>query len=180
VKQPRARRPGLSARRGRKGLLIPGEGDKYRVEGEGKLFGQAVKFTGVSDGADTFYKDGNDPKRDMKEKTPKAVGAYLRGALPHEGFFLSTLNMNRPGVLAADAIQPSDFKAIFSGPAVTGVKGNRMAPSRPRSERGCPVADESATGQRILTFRGGCNSSRRPRRTQAAARRSRGPTSKYP
>jgi len=38
------------------------------------------------------------------------VGAYLRGALPHEGFFLSTLNMGRPGGLAPDAIQLSDFK----------------------------------------------------------------------
>jgi outer membrane lipoprotein-sorting protein len=93
-----------------KGALVLGEGDKYRVEGEGKLFGEAVKFTEVGDGADTFYKDANDPKRDSKEKTPKGVGPYLRGALPREGFFLSTLKMTQPGGLAPDAFHLSGFK----------------------------------------------------------------------
>ena len=93
-----------------KGALVLGDGDKYRVEGEGKLFGEAVKFTEVSDGADKFYKDATDPKRDSKEKAAKAVGAYLRVALPREGFFLSTLNMDRPGGLAPDAALLSNFK----------------------------------------------------------------------
>src|SRR5438105_2078484 len=69
-----------------KGALTLGEGDKYRAEGEGKLFGQAVQFTEVCDGANTSFRDPNAPKKE-NEKAPKGVGAYFRGALPRWGFF---------------------------------------------------------------------------------------------
>jgi outer membrane lipoprotein-sorting protein len=43
-----------------KGTLVLGEGDKYRVEMEGKVFGQAVRGTEVSDGTRTAYRDAAD------------------------------------------------------------------------------------------------------------------------
>jgi outer membrane lipoprotein-sorting protein len=92
------------------GILTLGEGDRYRVDGEGKLFGEAVKFTEVCDGTTTSFRDPNDPKKDSNEPAPKAAGAYFRAALPRWGFFLSTLNMRRSGELTPDAFQLSDFK----------------------------------------------------------------------
>jgi outer membrane lipoprotein-sorting protein len=91
-----------------KGALTLGEGDKYRAEGEGQLFGQAVQFTEVCDGAHTSFRDPNAPKKE-NEKAPKDVGAYLRGALPRCGFFLGALNMGG-GDLTPDAFELSDFK----------------------------------------------------------------------
>src|SRR6266487_4650333 len=57
-----------------KGTLILGEGDKFRVEIEGKLFGEAVKGTQVSDGTDMSSTGANDSKMDKKEKAPKDIG----------------------------------------------------------------------------------------------------------
>jgi outer membrane lipoprotein-sorting protein len=93
-----------------KGRLILGEGDKYRIEGDGKLFGEAVKFIEVSDRTRTASKDLNNPKRDKIEKTAAGVGAYFREALPREGFFLSTLNMAQREKRTTDAFKPTDFK----------------------------------------------------------------------
>lgn len=79
-----------------KGALTLGEGDKYRAEGDGKMFGEAVRFVEVSDGARVKTTEGlGAPKDDKEEKSAKGVGAYLRAALPREGFFLSTLDMDR-------------------------------------------------------------------------------------
>jgi outer membrane lipoprotein-sorting protein len=93
-----------------KGTLLLGEGDKYRVEMDGTVFGQAVRGTEVSDGTRTAYRDAADPKRDSTEESAKAAGAYFRGTLPKWGFFLCSLNMRRSGDLTPDAFEMSDFK----------------------------------------------------------------------
>src|SRR5437868_4752834 len=71
-----------------KGVLVLGEGQKYRSEGEGMLFGEPVKFTEVSDGTRTAYRDANDPKRNAIEDAVPNAGTYFRAALPRDGFGL--------------------------------------------------------------------------------------------
>ncbi len=94
-----------------KGTLILGEGDKFRAEAEGKLFGQGVKFTSVSDGTKVkSIVDPAPPKDDKPEKPPKGSGAYFRGALPREGFFLSSLEMDQRGDRGPDLFKLADFK----------------------------------------------------------------------
>jgi outer membrane lipoprotein-sorting protein len=94
-----------------KGTLILGEGDKYRAEAEGKLFGEAViKFTSVSDGSSVKSFGVSVPKEGKPEKSAKGAGASFRETLPREGFFLSTLEMDRRGGRAPDLCQMSDFK----------------------------------------------------------------------
>src|SRR5262245_60905416 len=48
-----------------KGSLILGEGDKYRIEGAGKLFGAQVNFIEVSDGMNTRLSDLTNPKENL-------------------------------------------------------------------------------------------------------------------
>src|SRR5262249_7377578 len=48
------------------GTLSLGEGDKFRAEAEGKLFGQAVQFTYVSDGTNMKASGGPDRPREGK------------------------------------------------------------------------------------------------------------------
>ncbi|HVS35983.1 MAG TPA: hypothetical protein VMS17_10425 [Gemmataceae bacterium] len=92
-----------------KGALILGDGDKYRSEGEGKLFGEAVKGVDVSDGTERKAA-GDPPPLDNAAASPKGVGAYFRAALPREGFFLSSLEMERRNDLPPDRFQLSDFR----------------------------------------------------------------------
>ncbi len=92
-----------------KGTLTLGAGDRYRVELDGKLFGQVVKGTEVSDGA-TVGLVGSGPDPDAK--SPKGTGAYLRRSLPVEGFFLSVVeNRDRRADRPAAALTPADFKS---------------------------------------------------------------------
>jgi outer membrane lipoprotein-sorting protein len=99
-----------------KGTLVLGEGDKLRAEAEGNLFGEESKFTQVSDGTDMksfgYTKAPGQPKQEKNatEKSPKDVGAYFRGALPGNGFFVCFLNMDQRSKLAADNFVLSDFK----------------------------------------------------------------------
>jgi hypothetical protein len=99
-----------------KGTLVLGEGDRFRAEAEGKLFGEETKFTVVSDGTGAksfgYTKAPGQPKQDKNEteKPPKGAGAYFRTALPRDGFFVSFLNMDRRGDRPADLFQLSDFK----------------------------------------------------------------------
>jgi outer membrane lipoprotein-sorting protein len=61
-----------------KGTLALGEGDKFRAEAEGKLFGEAVRFTVVSDGIDMrSFGDKDGSKKGKAEKSP--VGVFFRG-----------------------------------------------------------------------------------------------------
>jgi hypothetical protein len=106
------------------GALTLGAGDKYRAEFEGKLFGQSIKGTEVSDGARTSFRDAHDPKRNGSEPAPKAAGAYLRGTLPRWGVFLATLNLRRSGELTPDALQLSDFQLV--GPEKVGGRNARV------------------------------------------------------
>jgi outer membrane lipoprotein-sorting protein len=92
-----------------KGTLTLGEGDKYRVDLDGKIFGQTVKGTEVSDGTRVKVSGNAKPSKD-DEKPPAGVGAYYRAALPHEGFFMSSLNSNRRADRPPDAFHPADFK----------------------------------------------------------------------
>jgi outer membrane lipoprotein-sorting protein len=92
-----------------KGALILGEGDKYRAEVEGKLFGQAVKGVDVSDGANRKLA-GDPPPPDTAAASPKGAGAYFRAALPREGFFLGSLEMERRNDRPPDQFQLSDFR----------------------------------------------------------------------
>jgi outer membrane lipoprotein-sorting protein len=91
-----------------KGTLVLGEGDTFRTEAEGKLFGETVKFRSISDGA--TMKDFGAPTEDKTGKSARGVGAYFRGALPREGFFLSSLEMDRRADRAPDRFNVSDFK----------------------------------------------------------------------
>jgi outer membrane lipoprotein-sorting protein len=93
-----------------KGALVLGDGQKYRAEGEGEVFGQAVKFAEVSDGVRTAYRDATDPKRDGTEKAAKDAGTYLRGALPRDGFLIGSLNMKERSGWAPSAFKLSAFK----------------------------------------------------------------------
>lgn len=102
---------GADGKKGKlKGALTLGEGDKYRAEGEGAVFGEAVQFVEVCDGATVVSRDRKAPKADKPEKPPKDVGAYLRGALPRVGFFLATLNQDRPDGPTPDLFLASDFR----------------------------------------------------------------------
>ena len=93
-----------------KGALILGEGDKYRAEGVGRMFGEEVHFVTVSDGERVKTKEGVEAAKDDKDaKSPKGVGAYLRAALPSQGFFLGTLNMDSRGERPPDPSAPSGF-----------------------------------------------------------------------
>jgi hypothetical protein len=92
------------------GNLILGEGDRVRLQLEGKLFGEAVKFTLVSDGISTKAVGVLPmPKDDKSAKSPKGSGAYFRATLPREGFFVSFLNHDRGGGVVPD-FKMSDFK----------------------------------------------------------------------
>ena len=100
-----------------KGSVILGEGDKYRAEYEGNLFGQDNKRTLVSDGgfwtgfghtqrpgeAQIGFSGGETPDR-----TPKAIGAYLRPALPRDGFVLCFIT-DRRSQLMPDHFIIADF-----------------------------------------------------------------------
>jgi outer membrane lipoprotein-sorting protein len=92
------------------GTLVLGDGQKYRAEGEGTVFGQAVKFTEVSDGDRTAYRDAQDPKRDATEPAAKGAGTYWRGALPRDGFLIGSLNLKERSEWGPDAVKLSDFK----------------------------------------------------------------------
>jgi hypothetical protein len=84
-----------------KGALTLGEGDRFRAEAKGKLFGEAVEFTEVSDGKSVRSVEGKGKAKDDKESSPKGAGAYFRAALPREGFLLAHLNLGRRGKAAA-------------------------------------------------------------------------------
>jgi hypothetical protein len=100
-----------------KGSTILGEGDKFRAEYEGNLFGQETKYTVVSDGTDwTEFGYTKEPGEDKlffrgkaTEKTPKAIGAYLRPGLPRDGFVLCFIT-DRRSQLTPDFFILSDFK----------------------------------------------------------------------
>lgn len=99
-----------------KGTLTLGEGDKLRMEVEGKQFGTECKLTFTSDGTDLksfgYTKAPGRPKQDRNEtqKSPKGIGAYFRGAQPREGFFLCLLKINGRFEPAPDDFKISDFK----------------------------------------------------------------------
>src|ERR1700747_2129543 len=60
------------------GTLTLGEREKYRVEMQGRGFGQAVKGIEVSDGTSTSFTDAIDSKQNTTEKAAKASGKYFR------------------------------------------------------------------------------------------------------
>jgi outer membrane lipoprotein-sorting protein len=101
-----------------KGMLLLGEGDKFRLELEGKPFGELVKLTVVSDGARMSSCDPNDPKNGKVEKAPKEVGANLRAVLPRLGVMLCWNSLDRGAKLAPEFTKVSDFK--FAGKEVMG------------------------------------------------------------
>jgi outer membrane lipoprotein-sorting protein len=113
-----------------KGTLVLGEGDRFRVESEGKLFGEETKFTVVSDGTGAksfgYTKAPGQPNKDRSEteKPPKGAGAYFRAALPRNGFFVSFLNMDKRGDRSADLFEPSDFK--LAGEAKVGEQDTKV------------------------------------------------------
>lgn len=100
-----------------KGSLFLGAGDKFREESEGKRFGHEWKRTVVSDGTDkTSFGYDQAPGEDKvlmrgkgTEKTPKAIGAYLRQALPRDGFVLCFAT-DRHSQMPPDLFIMSDFK----------------------------------------------------------------------
>jgi outer membrane lipoprotein-sorting protein len=91
-----------------KGRLALGEGDRYRAEAKGKLFGEAVEFTEVSDGKTVRSVEGKGKAKDEEGQSPKGAGAYFREALPRGGFLLAHLNLGRRG--EAEAAKPSGFE----------------------------------------------------------------------
>jgi uncharacterized protein (TIGR03066 family) len=92
-----------------KGSLTLGAGDKYRVELDGKLFGHVVKETEVSDG--TAVRSSGTGANPEGARSPKEAGAYLRRALPVEGFFLASLNLDRRGFREEAGFKPTDLKS---------------------------------------------------------------------
>jgi outer membrane lipoprotein-sorting protein len=96
-----------------KGSLVLGEGDKLRTEAQGRLFDAPVKYTVVSDGTSMKFIGATGQARQGEgEKPPKGLGAYFREALPRDGFFVTTLNMDRRLGGAPDAVKVSDFKLV--------------------------------------------------------------------
>jgi outer membrane lipoprotein-sorting protein len=99
-----------------KGTLTLGEGDKFRVEAEGKLFGEESKFTVVSDGTEMksfgYTQAPGQPKQDKNEteKSPKMIGTYFRESLSGQDVFVTFLNMDSRSKLPPDRIKMSDFK----------------------------------------------------------------------
>lgn len=100
---------------GVQGTLTLGEGDRLRADAEGKLFDQPVKCTAISDGANLKFHDAPTAAKERDEKAAlpaKGLGLYSRLALPREGIFLCTLNMDRRGDLPTGATLPADFKFV--------------------------------------------------------------------
>ena len=94
-----------------KGSLVLGEGDRFRMESTGKLFGEAINFTVISDGTNARSFGGpKQPKEGEAEKPPKGVGAYFRALLTRRGVFGTSLNIDRRDQLKPDAMELSDFK----------------------------------------------------------------------
>lgn len=112
------------------GSLILGEGDKLRVDSEGKVFGEEFKLTQVSDGTDMksfgYTKAPGKLKQDKTktEKPPTGAGAYLRESLPSDGFFLSFLSMDRRAELPPGLFKMSDFK--LAGEEKIGEQNTRL------------------------------------------------------
>ena len=118
------------------GTLTLGEGDKLRLEVDGRLFGEAVKFLSVSDGIKMkSVGDPNAPKEDKTEKSPKGIGACFRGALPHAGLFASSLNMDQRNDLAPERFKLSAFK--FAGKEKIGAHDTQVIEFTVR-EKGAP------------------------------------------
>jgi outer membrane lipoprotein-sorting protein len=90
-----------------KGSLALGEGDRYRAEARGKLFGEAVEVVEASDGKSVRSVEGKGKARD-EEASPRGAGAYFRTALPSRGFLLAHLDLGRRG--DAKAAAPSGFE----------------------------------------------------------------------
>ncbi len=95
-----------------KGAILLGEGDQYRLDGEGKIFGQQVKFTTVCDGARVSEVVEPPPPQSETNppRQPKGSGAFLRAALPPLGFFLTSLFMDRRDTWEPPTV--SDFKLV--------------------------------------------------------------------
>jgi hypothetical protein len=91
-----------------KGSLALGQGDRYRAEAKGKLFGEAVEFVEVSNGKAIRSVEGKGKARDEEKQSPRGAGAYFRKALPRGGFLLAHLNQGRRG--SAEPAAPSGFE----------------------------------------------------------------------
>ena len=93
-----------------KGTLILGEGDKLRLEFDGKHDGDAVKVTLVSDGTNLSTRDSSERKKDKTEKAPKALGANARGTLSRMGVAIFWNGLIRGSNLRPDVLTVSGFK----------------------------------------------------------------------
>src|SRR6185437_5133492 len=70
---------------------------------------QVVTEGEVSDGT-TIDSVGDGPVAGV-ERSPKGAGEYLRRSLPVEGFFFSSLNLDRRGDRKAAEFKPTNLKA---------------------------------------------------------------------
>ncbi len=94
-----------------KATLILGEGDKFRGDFDGKVFGETLTGKVVSDGTQMkiFGRTG-ERQENKTEKTPKGIGAYFRRTLAYEGFYLSSLNEEQRRGQPPNAFKLSDFR----------------------------------------------------------------------
>jgi uncharacterized protein (TIGR03067 family) len=96
-----------------KGTLVLGEGDKLWAEVEGNLSDEVGRLTVVGDGADITYightkwlKKDNIETDTATKKSPKGLGAFFRGSLPHNGYYVRLTEMGLPPL----QFKLSDFK----------------------------------------------------------------------
>jgi len=105
------------------GTFLLGEGDKFRIEAEGDVFGKALKSICVCDGTNMVL-ETSAMKSQKTDKASKGIGTFLRGSLPQQGFFVSMLQIQ--GFSDDKSIKKSmtDFKLV--GKEKVGTKDTQM------------------------------------------------------
>lgn len=78
-----------------KGTVAFGEGDRLRIDADGKMFGEAVRFTVISDGRTLTETGDAGPQGDQKSKRPaNGIGAYFRDRFSQNGLLETLLQMD--------------------------------------------------------------------------------------
>jgi outer membrane lipoprotein-sorting protein len=96
-----------------KAALSVGEGDRVRIEVDGKLFGELVGFTSVSDGKSIKTVGiSHASKSESKEESAKGAGDYFRRGLPRDGLFGCILNFEKRGGRTSDRFKLADFRVV--------------------------------------------------------------------
>jgi len=93
--------------------LTLAEGDAFKADVDGKLFGEPVKFTAVSDGKTLKTTGrGEGARTESTNESAKGVGAYFRRELPSAGLFGCVLNLEQHGRRTPDRLKLADFKSL--------------------------------------------------------------------